>query len=111
MSRAGSWVWFARHEGRLSWRDLRYLMTGGGRWRVRNVAIVFVLLAVGLHLISYGVVARYAGVTLDSGTAAYAGITGSLLLSFFLLLSQALEQVTRLFYGRGDLDLFRSSPS
>jgi ABC-2 type transport system permease protein len=111
MSHPGSWAWFARHEGRLSWRDLRHLMTGGGRWRVRNVAIVFVLLTIGLHLISYGVVARYAAMTLDSGIAAYAAITGSLLLSFFLLLSQALEQVTRLFYGRGDLDLFRSSPS
>jgi ABC-2 type transport system permease protein len=34
-----------------------------------------------------------------------------LLLTVFLLLSQALEHVTRLFYGRGDLDLFRSSPA
>jgi ABC-2 type transport system permease protein len=111
MSQAGSWLWLAHHEARLSWRDLRYLMTSGGRWRVRNVVIVFVLLAIGLHLISFGVVARYAGMTVDSGIPAFTAITGSLLLSFFLLLSQALEQVTRLFYGRGDLDLFRSSPS
>ncbi|HET6620693.1 MAG TPA: hypothetical protein VFG64_12195 [Dongiaceae bacterium] len=111
MSQAGSWLWLARHEARLSWRDLRHLMTGAGRWRPRNVVIVFVLLAVGLHLISYGVIGRYAGMTLESGIAAFTAITGSLLLSFFLLLSQALEQVTRLFYGRGDLDLFRSSPS
>jgi ABC-2 type transport system permease protein len=107
----GSWVWLARHEGRLGWRDLRYLMTGAGRWRVRNVAIVFVLLAIGLHLIAYGVVGRHAGMTLESGVRGFTSITGSLLLSFFLLLSQALEQVTRLFYGRGDLDLFRSSPA
>lgn len=106
----GSWLWLARHEGRLAWRDLRYLMTGGGRWRIRNVAITFILLAIGLHLVAYGIVARHADMTLDDGVPVFASITGSLLLSFFLLLSQALEQVTRLFYGRGDLDLFRSSP-
>ena len=49
--------------------------------------------------------------TLEVGTRGFTNITGSLLLIFFLLLSQALEQVTRLFYGRGDLDLFRSSPA
>jgi ABC-2 type transport system permease protein len=111
LSAPGSWLWLARHEGRLAWRDLRYLMTGGGRWRGRNVAIVFILLAIGLHMIAFGVVGRHAGMTLDVGTRGFTNITGSLLLIFFLLLSQALEQVTRLFYGRGDLDLFRSSPA
>jgi ABC-2 type transport system permease protein len=107
----GSWLWLARHEGRLAWRDLRYLMTAGGRWRGRNVIIVFILLALGLHLIAFGVVGRHAHMTLDVGTRGFTSITGSFLLIFFLLLSQALEQVTRLFYGRGDLDLFRSSPA
>jgi len=107
----GSWLWLARHEGRLAWRDLRYLMTGGGRWRGRNVIIVFILLALGLHLIAFGVVGRHAHMTLEVGTRGFTSITGSFLLIFFLLLSQALEQVTRLFYGRGDLDLFRSSPA
>jgi ABC-2 type transport system permease protein len=106
----GSWLWLARHEGRLAFRDLRYLMTGGGRWRVRNAVITFVMLAIALHLIALGVVARHADMTLDVGVQGFTSISGSLLLSFFLLLSQALEQVTRLFYGRGDLDLFRSSP-
>ena len=107
----GSWLWLARHEARIAWRDLRYLMTGGGRWRGRNVVIVFILLALGLHLIAYGVVGRHAGMTLDVGTRGFTNITGSFLLILFLLLSQSLEQVTRLFYGRGDLDLFRSSPA
>jgi ABC-2 type transport system permease protein len=107
----GSWLWLARHEGRLAARDLRYLMTGGGRWRGRSVILVFAMLAIGLHLIAYGIVGRHAGMTLEVGTRGFTTITGSLLLTFFLLLSQALEQVTRLFYGRGDLDLFRSSPA
>ncbi|MGH6891006.1 MAG: hypothetical protein ACREEP_01990, partial [Dongiaceae bacterium] len=111
MADAGSWLWLARHEGRLAWRDLRYLMTGGGRWRLRNIALVSVMLAIGLHMVAYGVVARHAGMTVEAGTAGFTPITGSLLLSFFLVLSQAMEQVTRLFYGRGDLDLFRSSPA
>jgi ABC-2 type transport system permease protein len=107
----GSWLWLARHEGRIAWRDLQYLMTGGGRWRMRNTLFVFVLLGLALHLVAYGMVRRHAGMSLDDGTDGFTSITGSLLLSFFLLLSQALEQVTRLFYGRGDLDLFRSSPA
>ena len=92
-------------------RDLRYLMTAGGRWRVRNVAITFALLGIGLHLIAFGIVAPHAGMTLEVGTRGFTSLTGSLLLTFFLLLSQGLEHVTRLFYGRGDLDLFRSSPA
>jgi ABC-2 type transport system permease protein len=111
VSAPGSWIWLARHEGRLAARDLRYLMTGGGRWRLRNVVVTFALLGIGLHLIAFGVVGRHAGMTLEVGTRGFTNITGSLLLTFFLLLSQALEQVTRLFYGRGDLDLFRSSPA
>jgi ABC-2 type transport system permease protein len=111
VSAPGSWLWLAQHERRLALRDLRYLMTGGGRWRVRNVVITFALLAIGLHLIAFGIVAPYANMTLDVGTRGFTSITGSLLLTFFLLLSQALEHITRLFYGRGDLDLFRSSPA
>jgi ABC-2 type transport system permease protein len=39
------------------------------------------------------------------------GITGSLLLSWSLLLSQAMESVTRAFYSRSDLDLILTSPA
>ncbi len=37
-------------------------------------------------------------------------VSGSLLLAFSLMLSQAMEQVTRAFYARSDLDLILSSP-
>ncbi|WP_162917022.1 permease [Dongia deserti] len=111
MSTPASWLWLARHEARLAIRDLRHLMTAGGRWRIRNVAISFALLAVGLHLLAFGIVAPHAEMTLEAGTRGFTSITGTLLLTFFLLLSQSLEHVTRLFYGRGDLDLFRSSPA
>jgi len=38
-------------------------------------------------------------------------VTGSALLAFALLLSQAMESVTRVFYARSDLDLLLSSPA
>lgn len=110
MIAAGSLVWLARHEGNLAWRDMHYLMTAGGRWRLRSVALIFLTVMAFLHLVAYSVVARHAAVTIESGPGVLVAITGSLALSFFLMLSQALEQVTRLFYSRGDLDLFKSSP-
>jgi ABC-2 type transport system permease protein len=102
--------WLARQESLISWRDLEYLLTAGGRWRMRSVLVFLVCVAMVMHFIAYGMVARYAGVTLDAGASAYMAISGSAGLAFFLMLSQALEQVTRLFYGRGDLELLRSSP-
>jgi ABC-2 type transport system permease protein len=63
-----------------------------------------------MHFIAWGMVARYADVGLGAGIESLTAITGSIGLAFFLMLSQALEQVTRLFYGRGDLDLLKSSP-
>jgi ABC-2 type transport system permease protein len=38
-------------------------------------------------------------------------VTGSVMLTFALLLSQAMESVTRVFYARSDLDLLLSSPA
>ena len=45
-----------------------------------------------------------------SDTATLVGITGTLVLSWSLLLSQAMESVTRAFYARSDLDLILTSP-
>ena len=44
----------------------------------------------------------------DSGTLVV--ITGCALLSWSLMVSQAMESVTRAFYARSDLDLILSSP-
>src|SRR5664279_2407617 len=53
-------------------------------------------------------VGRYAYVHADK--AVLVVVTGCLLLSFSLLLSQAMESVTRAFYTRSDLDLILASP-
>ena len=105
-----SLLWLSRQESRLSWRDLVWLMTAGYRWRGRSVVIWLLVRRLVMHFIAWGMVARYADVTLAAGVDALTAITGSIGLAFFLMLSQALEQVTRLFYGRGDLDLLKSSP-
>ena len=54
--------------------------------------------------------ARYADVGADADKATLVVITGTLLLSWSLMLSQAMESVTRAFYARSDLDLILSSP-
>lgn len=86
-------------------------MTAGGRTRARNAGIALVVFAIFMHVFAYWTVARYADANLASDAAALVGITGTLLLSWSLLLSQAMESVTRAFYSRSDLDLILSSPA
>jgi ABC-2 type transport system permease protein len=86
-------------------------MTAGGRTRARTAVIALVLVAAFMHLFAYWTVARYANANLASDTAALVGIMGTLVLSWALLLSQAMESVTRAFYSRSDLDLILTSPA
>ncbi|MGB6348728.1 MAG: permease, partial [Pseudolabrys sp.] len=111
MSEPASLTWLTSHEFRLGWRDWVSLMTAGGRTRARNAVIVLVLFAAFMHLFAYWTVARYANANLASDTAALVGIMGTLVLSWALLLSQAMESVTRAFYSRSDLDLILTSPA
>jgi ABC-2 type transport system permease protein len=104
-------TWFARHELMLAWRDWAQMMAGGRTTRERAVAagaLIFVLL---LHGLAYVVVAPLVarGTLADKETLVM--LTASLLLTFSMMLSQAIEQVTRAFYARADLDLILSSPA
>jgi ABC-2 type transport system permease protein len=110
VTRPGTIAWFARHELRLAWRDWLGMMTAGGRTRARTLAIVVVAVAAFMHMVAFSMVARFAGMGLDPDKAALVVITGSALLSWSLMLSQAMESVTRAFYTRSDLDLLLSSP-
>ena len=111
MSEAASLTWLARHELRLGWRDWVSLVTAGGRTRARNAIIGLIAFAAFMHVFAYWTVANYADATLSFDTAALVGITGTLVLSWSLLLSQAMESVTRAFYSRSDLDLILTSPA
>ena len=111
MSQPGTLTWFAQHESRLAWRDWLAMMTAGRRRRVRTVAIALTVFAVFMHVVAYSMVGRFAAVGLNADKATLVVITGSLLLSWSLMVSQAMESVTRAFYARSDLDLILSSPA
>jgi ABC-2 type transport system permease protein len=106
-----SLTWLAGHELRLGWRDWVSLVTAGGRTRTRTAFIALVVIAIFMHVFAYWTVATYANAGLASDTTALVGITGTLFLSWSLLLSQAMESVTRVFYSRSDLDLILTSPA
>ena len=110
MSAPGTIAWFTRHEFRLAWRDWLAMMTAGKRGRERAVFGALVGFAAVLHLVAYAMVARYAGAGVDPDQMTLVAVTGSALLSFLLMLSQAVESVTRAFYARSDLDLILASP-
>ncbi len=103
--------WFARHELSLAWRDWVAMMTGGRRARGIGLTIFLGVVVLLLHLMAFGLVAPWvqAGITPDKPTLVLLG--GSGLLFWTVMLSQALESVTRVYYARSDLDLILSSPA
>jgi ABC-2 type transport system permease protein len=108
ISQAGSAIWFAQHEARLAWRDWLAMMTAGRRERRRRVAIAIIIFVMFMHVVAYWMVGRYAGALPDKQTMV--AITTTVLLSWLLMVSQAMESMTRAFYARSDLDLIVASP-
>jgi ABC-2 type transport system permease protein len=104
-------AWFAHHELRLAWRDWLSMMTAGRRRRTQTVAIALIVFAIFMHALAYSMVGRFAEVGLDPDKVALVVVTGSLLLACSLMVSQAMESVTRAFYARSDLDLILTSPA
>jgi hypothetical protein len=107
MIQPGTALWFARHEARLAWRGWIAMMTAGRRERLWKVAIGFSVFVILMHAVAYSVVGRFAGATADKPMLV--AITASLLLSWLLMTSQAMESMTRAFYARADLDLILAS--
>jgi ABC-2 type transport system permease protein len=102
--------WFTRHEIRLAWREWLAMMTGGRRGRRRAVIIGFLVFGALLHVPAYVVIGRYATLQAPLDKSALIVITATIFLGWALMLSQAIESVTRVFYARADLDLIMSSP-
>jgi ABC-2 type transport system permease protein len=111
VSQPGTIVWFAQHEARLAWRDWLSLMTAGSRRRARTVAIGFIVFACFVHGLAYAMLTSSANFATSGGTRVLVVLTGTLITAWSLMLSQALESVTRAFYARGDLELILSSPA
>jgi ABC-2 type transport system permease protein len=105
---AGTALWFAEHEWRLAWRDWLAMMSGGRRKRLRRAVIAIAIFVSFMHVVAYWMVGPYANAAPDKATLA--AITGSILLSWLLMISQALESTTRAFYARSDLELILASP-
>ncbi|MCB1520047.1 MAG: permease [Hyphomicrobiaceae bacterium] len=111
MTRRSSFARFAHHELRLAWRDWTALMSGGLRIRNRVIVMAVALFILLLHAVAVGVLASDQPLTLDNNKALLVTLSASILLSFTMMISQALESVTRAFYARDDLDLILSSPA
>src|SRR5436305_1145476 len=84
-------------------------MTAQGRWQRHWVVLGGAVVLGSMHLLAISMVGRFADATPDKATLVV--VTGSALLSWSLMVSQALESVTRAFYSRSDLDLILSSPT
>jgi len=103
--------WFAAHEARLMWRDGFAMMTGGYPARRIALAIFVVIVAVLMHLLANAVVSPWLAHGIAPDKATLVLVTGSGILFWTVMLSQALESVTRAYYSRADLDLILSSPA
>jgi ABC-2 type transport system permease protein len=103
-------AWFARHEFRLMWREWVAMMTAGRRARLVGVVAGFTVVAVIMHLLAYAVVGRVGDIDTAPAKTTLILVTASIVLAWALVLSQAIESVTRVFYTRADLDLVMSSP-
>ncbi|HXH44432.1 MAG TPA: permease [Bradyrhizobium sp.] len=111
MSSATALSWFARHELRLAWREWFAMMTGGRRKRARVAVVGLLCFAALLHLPAWAVIGRFADLQLPLDKSSLIVITATIFLAWTLMLSQAIESVTRVFYARADLDLIMSSPA
>jgi ABC-2 type transport system permease protein len=109
MIQSGSVIWFAEHEWRLAWRDWFAMISGGKRRRLRIVVAALGSFIIFMHVVANFMVGRYANGTLDKHMLI--GISATVLLSWLLMISQAMESVTRAFYARSDLDLILASPA
>ena len=109
MAQPGTAVWFAQHEARLAWRDWLAMMSGGRGRRLLRAAVAIVAFVVFMHFVAYWMVGRYATAAAGDKQTLLT-ITVSILLSWFLMVSQAMETMTRAFYSRSDLDLILASP-
>jgi len=101
---------FARHELRLAWREWLAMMTGR-RGRRRAAIVGVIVFAVIMHLPAWAVIGRHAQLQAPLDGTSLMVISATVLLAWALILSQAIESVTRVFYARADLDLIMSSPA
>src|SRR5690606_7321893 len=99
------------HELKLAWRDWLSMLMAGKRGRIGAVAIGLGAFVIFMHVIALIAVGPFAGAGRTPDKATLAILSAFVLLAWCLMISQAMESVTRAFYSRGDLDLILSSPA
>ncbi|MEQ1671033.1 MAG: permease [Hyphomicrobium sp.] len=104
-------MWFARHELTLAWRDWAQMMSGGRTTRERAVTVGALMFVAALHWLAYAMLVKHLNPEVLASKQTLVIVTATLLLTWSMMLSQAIEQVTRAFYARSDLDLILSSPA
>jgi ABC-2 type transport system permease protein len=87
------------------------MMTAGRRRSLKTVAVALILFAASMHGLAYFMVGRFADVPIDPDKVSLVIISSCLFLFWSLMVSQAMESVTRAFYARSDLDLILTSPA
>lgn len=107
----GSTAWFAAHEARLQWREFTAMMTGGRPARAITLLIVMLVFGAFLHWLAYVVIAPQVAAGIEADKATLVALSGGGVLFWSVMLSQAIESVTRAYYARADLDLILSSPA
>ena len=105
----GGLLWFAAHEARLMWRDVSWMWMGGRGRRAPFVVMFGLVAVVLLHGLAATTLAGMSPGAPNPATLVIVG--GALVMMFSLMLSQAIESVTRAYFGRSDLDLVLSSPA
>ena len=111
MSAGPSYGTFAHHEARLLWRDASTMLTAGRTYRMPFVAIVLAGLYAGVHPLVDHMLAPYLADGLRADVPTLLAVSGLLAMLFSLMASQAIESVTRVYFGRSDFDLILSSPA
>jgi ABC-2 type transport system permease protein len=111
MNGTATLTWFARHELTLAWRDWAAMMAGGRTTRERAVTIGALVFVGLLHWLAYAILSPVMTAQILVNKQTLVSVAATLLLTFTMMLSQAIEQVTRAFYARSDLDLILSSPA
>src|SRR6266481_33833 len=86
------------------------MMTAGRKGRKRAAIIGLIVFAAIMHLPAYAVIGRFADLQAPLDKSTLIVMTATIFLAWALMLSQAIESVTRVFYARADLDLIMSSP-
>jgi len=110
VSAPATYAWFAAHEFRLVWRDWLSMLTAGKRGHIGALAIGLGAFVIFMHVLAFIAVGQFAAIGENPGKTTLAILSAFVLLAWCLMISQAMESVTRAFYSRADLDLILSSP-